>query len=268
MNDQLSDSPTSGQAKLPRVLGPVAAYCVVVGSVIGSGIFLVPSDVAKAVPSFGTIVFVWIIGGVFSTFRALTLAELGAMLPQAGGPYVYLREAYGRLIAFLFGWSEFLINRTGSMATLAAAFANSFAQIAGAGGDHARNLAGRRGCLGDRRRHDRERARHGVGRQVASGGDGRQGRRRVGSHSLAVPDGTRRSDKAATDLAHHVRFHACIGHDGRDGRCALGLRRLDESDAPGRGSARPRPQHSAPSAWGWPRSSGFTSPRPSPITLF
>jgi amino acid transporter len=122
--------PTSaGAAKLPRVLGPVAAYCVVVGSVIGSGIFIVPSRVAREVPAIGPIVIAWVIGGLFSTAGALTLAELGAMIPQAGGPYVYLREAYGRLPAFLFGWSEFLVNRTGSMATLAAAFARYFAQI-------------------------------------------------------------------------------------------------------------------------------------------
>lgn len=125
------DGSTSGSKSLPKVLGPVAAYCVVVGSVIGSGIFMVPADVARAVPAIGPIVLLWIVGGLFSTAGALTLAELGAMIPQAGGPYVYLREAYGRLPAFLFGWSEFLINRTGSMATLAAAFATYFAQIVG-----------------------------------------------------------------------------------------------------------------------------------------
>lgn len=123
------DTTTGAGATLPRVLGLTSAYCVVVGSVIGSGIFMVPSQVARDVPSIVPIVLVWIIGGVFSTFGALTLAELGAMLPQAGGPYVYLREAYGRLPAFLFGWSEFLINRTGSMATLATAFAAHFALV-------------------------------------------------------------------------------------------------------------------------------------------
>jgi basic amino acid/polyamine antiporter, APA family len=122
-------SPTTASATLPRVLGLTSAYCVVVGSVIGSGIFMVPSAVARDVPSIVPIILVWIIGGIFSTFGALTLAELGAMLPQAGGPYVYLREAYGRLPAFLFGWSEFLINRTGSMATLATAFAAHFALV-------------------------------------------------------------------------------------------------------------------------------------------
>ena len=69
---------------------------------------------------------VWVIGGLFSGAGALTLAELGAMMPRAGGLYVYLRVAYGALPAFLFGWVEFLIVRSGSMATLAAAFATLF----------------------------------------------------------------------------------------------------------------------------------------------
>jgi amino acid transporter len=118
-----------GAAKLPRVLGPVEAFCVVVGSVIGSGIFIVPAEVAREVPFLGLIVIVWIVGGLFSAAGVLTLAELGAMLPSAGGPYVYLRAAYGRLPAFLFGWTEFLIVRAGSMATLAAAFARYFVQL-------------------------------------------------------------------------------------------------------------------------------------------
>ena len=116
--------------KLPRVLGPVEALCVVVGSVIGSGIFLVPATVADHVPFMGGIVLVWVVGGLFSGAGALTLAELGAMLPQAGGLYVFLRVAYGALPAFLFGWVEFLVVRSGSMATLAAAFARYFSQLA------------------------------------------------------------------------------------------------------------------------------------------
>src|SRR5438105_5896327 len=115
---------------LPRVLGPVEAFCVVVGSVIGSGIFLVPASVAQNVPFLSGIVLAWIIGGLFAGAGALTLAELGAMLPQAGGLYVFLRAAYGALPAFLFGWVEFLVVRSGSMATLAAAFARYFSQIA------------------------------------------------------------------------------------------------------------------------------------------
>ncbi len=117
----------AGREKLPRVLGPTEALCVVVGSVIGSGIFIVPAGVARSVPFIGGIALVWIVGGLFSMAGALTLAELGSMLPSAGGPYVYLREAFGKLPAFLFGWTEFLVIRTGSIATLAAAFGLNFA---------------------------------------------------------------------------------------------------------------------------------------------
>jgi APA family basic amino acid/polyamine antiporter len=105
------------------------ALCVVVGSVIGSGIFIVPASVARNVPFIGGIAFVWVIGGLFSMAGALTLAELSTMLPSAGGPYVYLREAFGRLPAFLFGWTEFLVIRTGSIATLASAFGLYFALL-------------------------------------------------------------------------------------------------------------------------------------------
>src|SRR5437667_12525098 len=75
-------------AKLPRVLGPVQALCVIVGSVIGSGIFIVPARVAREIPAIGGIALLWIVGGLFSLAGALTLAELGAMLPAAGGPHV------------------------------------------------------------------------------------------------------------------------------------------------------------------------------------
>ena len=121
--------PGDETGKLPRVLGPTEALCVVVGSVIGSGIFIVPAGVARNVPFLGGIALVWIIGGLFSLAGALTLAELAAMLPSAGGPYVYLREAFGRLPAFLFGWTEFLVIRSGSVATLAAAFGLYFGLI-------------------------------------------------------------------------------------------------------------------------------------------
>lgn len=126
--DATAAQPVTGNT-LPRVLGPVEAFCVVVGSVIGSGIFMVPADTARDVPYLGPIALVWVIGGLFSAAGALTLAELGAMIPRAGGPYVYLREAYGKVPAFLFGWTEFLIMRAGSMATLASAFARYFSRL-------------------------------------------------------------------------------------------------------------------------------------------
>lgn len=125
----MSDPGHEDGLKLARVLGPWTAICVIVGSVIGSGIFLVPSTVAINAPSIGGIALVWLIGGLFSLAGALSLSELGAMLPRAGGPYVYLRAAYGPTTAFLFGWTEFLVVRSGSMAALAAAFARYFSRL-------------------------------------------------------------------------------------------------------------------------------------------
>jgi amino acid transporter len=119
---------------LPRVLGPAAALSIIVGSVIGSGIFIVPARVAHEIPAIGPIMLAWVAGGLFSLAGVLTLAELAAMLPQAGGPYVYLRAAFGPIPAFLFGWAEFLIIRAGSMATLASAFALYAAQLTGTPG--------------------------------------------------------------------------------------------------------------------------------------
>jgi len=115
--DQHSQAATDGA--LPRILGPFDAIAVVVGSIIGSGIFLKVDTVAQEMGSFGTILTVWAIAGVAALCGALALAELAAMLPQAGGPYVYLREAYGRPIAFLWGWTEFAVVRTGTLGSLA-----------------------------------------------------------------------------------------------------------------------------------------------------
>jgi APA family basic amino acid/polyamine antiporter len=95
---------------------------IVVGSVIGSGIFLVPSEIAARVGSVELMLAVWIAAGVLSLAGALAYAELGAALPGAGGLYVYLREAWGPAVAFLYGWALFLVIHSGSMATLAVAF--------------------------------------------------------------------------------------------------------------------------------------------------
>lgn len=107
--------------ELPRVLRRFDAITVVVGSIIGSGIFLKPSSVAGQLGQygFGAIISVWIIVGLITLCGSLALAELAAMLPHAGGPYVYLREAYGRMPAFLWGWTEFCVIRTGSLGALA-----------------------------------------------------------------------------------------------------------------------------------------------------
>jgi APA family basic amino acid/polyamine antiporter len=96
---------------------------LVVGAIIGSGIFLTPSRIAGLTLSVPAVLFVWLLGGALTFCGALTYAELGAAFPRAGGIYVFLREAYGRLPAFLYGWCLFFVIIPGSIATLASAFA-------------------------------------------------------------------------------------------------------------------------------------------------
>jgi APA family basic amino acid/polyamine antiporter len=109
---------------LPRVLRLWDVVMIVIGGVIGSGIFLTPSKIAAQVPSPLLMLAVWVVGGLFSFFGAVAFAELGAAMPEAGGIYVYLREAYGPLLSFLFGWTLFLVIDSGSIATLAVAFSS------------------------------------------------------------------------------------------------------------------------------------------------
>ena len=142
MSDAYSSEPTPDSGTLPRVLGPFDAIALVVGSIIGSGVFIKATAIAdsfydlKVTPSFGPIIGVWILIGLVSLCGALALAELAAMLPHAGGPYIFLREAYGRLPAFLWGWTEFWIIRTGSLGSLACAtviYLNKFLVLTFAG---------------------------------------------------------------------------------------------------------------------------------------
>ncbi len=110
------------RAELPRKLGVIDATAIVIGTVIGSAIFLVPNAVARSLPSVPLILMVWSLTGVLSFFGALAYAELGAMIPDTGGQYVYLREAYGPLVGFLSGWASFLVMQSGGIAALAAGF--------------------------------------------------------------------------------------------------------------------------------------------------
>jgi APA family basic amino acid/polyamine antiporter len=107
---------------LRRALGPWAAIAVVVGTVIGSGIFLVPTKMMRAVGSPEMVFAVWIFGGILTLFGALTYAELSAMLPGAGGEYVYLNAAYGQFYGFIYGWTQTWVAKVASLATLATAF--------------------------------------------------------------------------------------------------------------------------------------------------
>ena len=116
--------PTSKQApSLIRGLGLLDSTMIVMGSMIGSGIFIVSADVARQVPSPALLILAWVLAGVFTQACALGLAELAGAFPRAGGQYAYLREAFGPLMGFLFGWTLFLVINTGTVAAVAVAFA-------------------------------------------------------------------------------------------------------------------------------------------------
>src|SRR5580658_5696475 len=104
--------------ELARDLGVSHASAVVVGTIIGSGIFLVPAEMMQAVGSAKLVYLAWVVGGLLSFFGALTYAELGAMKPQAGGEYVYVRDAYGPGTGFLYAWTWFELAKPGSIATV------------------------------------------------------------------------------------------------------------------------------------------------------
>jgi len=114
---------TDGRVGLVRKLGIFDATMMMMGIVIGSGIYTTTGIIAESAPSAPLILAVWIFGGLLTLTGALTYAELGAAMPDAGGHYVYIREAYGSLPAFLFGWMLFFVGMTGSIAALGVAFA-------------------------------------------------------------------------------------------------------------------------------------------------
>jgi len=115
----LGTAPTQHTAAdLPRVLGASQATAIVVGTIIGSGIFLVPSEMMRDTGSSSLVYLAWIVGGLLSLFGAMTYAELGAMLPYAGGEYVYLRGAYGDTTAFLYMWTWFAVAKPASIAAV------------------------------------------------------------------------------------------------------------------------------------------------------
>jgi basic amino acid/polyamine antiporter, APA family len=134
-------SEQAGDSGLVRVLGLWDSTLLVIGLVIGSAVFLVTggaSGVARLLPSPGLLIAGWIAGGVLSFAGALVYAELGAALPRAGGQYVFLREAYGDLTGFLYGWTLFAVIHTGTLAALAVGYARYFGIFVPAlGTDHA-----------------------------------------------------------------------------------------------------------------------------------
>ena len=121
MPQQIAERTSTGP-ELARDLGVSHASAVVVGTIIGSGIFLVPSEMMQAVGSAKLVYLAWIVAGLLSFFGALTYAELGTMKPEAGGEYVYVRDGYGPLAGFLYAWTTFLISKPASIATVTTGF--------------------------------------------------------------------------------------------------------------------------------------------------
>ncbi|KAA6464553.1 APC family permease [Acidobacteria bacterium AB60] len=134
MSDALTGQPPSTTthpphtaADLPRVLGASQATAIVVGTIIGSGIFLVPREMMRDVGSSSLVYLAWIIGGILSLIGAMTYAELGAMMPYAGGEYVYLRGAYGDTTAFLYMWTWFAVAKPASIAAVTSGLGRTLA---------------------------------------------------------------------------------------------------------------------------------------------
>ena len=119
----LPSLPDEDQPELRRALGLGSVTLLVVGGIIGSGIFFTPAAVARALPEGWMVLAAWVAGGLVALAGALTYAELGAMMPRAGGAYLYIREAFGPLPAFLYGWMLLLSIGTGALAAVAMGFA-------------------------------------------------------------------------------------------------------------------------------------------------
>src|SRR6187397_1951088 len=118
-----------GEEKLVRGLGLLDSTMLVAGSMIGSGIFIVSSIIARQVGSPGWLLVVWVVTGLLTLTAALSYGELAAMMPKAGGQYVYLREAFSPLWGFLYGWTLFLVIQTGTIAAVAVGFARYFGAL-------------------------------------------------------------------------------------------------------------------------------------------
>jgi len=119
----MATAETDVKTGLVKGLGLTDATTLVMGSMIGSGIFIVSADIARQVDSPGLLILVWLIGAALTIAAALSYGELAAAMPHAGGQYVYLREAFGPLAGFLYGWTLFLVIQTGTIAAVAVAFA-------------------------------------------------------------------------------------------------------------------------------------------------
>jgi APA family basic amino acid/polyamine antiporter len=124
-------TPVPEASRLPRRIGLWTGVAILVGSTIGSGIFRSPAGIADKLPGPLALLAVWVTGGLFVLCGALTLAEAAGAFPQTGGVYVYIREAWGRLAAFLFGWSELVMIRAAALGAISTTFAEYFVRVTG-----------------------------------------------------------------------------------------------------------------------------------------
>ncbi|HSK72459.1 MAG TPA: amino acid permease, partial [Pyrinomonadaceae bacterium] len=123
-SENMSAKTNENNKKLVRGLSLLDATMIVVGSMIGSGIFIVSAESARLVGAPGWLLVAWLLAGIMTITGALCFGELAAAMPKAGGPYVFMSEAYGKPVGFLYGWSQFLIVQSGTIAAVAVAFAN------------------------------------------------------------------------------------------------------------------------------------------------
>jgi basic amino acid/polyamine antiporter, APA family len=138
----VTESEVAPVTELRRTLGLLDLTFIAIGTVIGSGIFLVPGVVLRETGTqTGPALLVWVAAGILSYLGALTYAEMGAMKPDAGGLYTYIRDAFGPLPAFLYGWTSFFVIASGSVATLAVAFSGYFSEFVPVGGIGARLIS-------------------------------------------------------------------------------------------------------------------------------
>lgn len=127
----MSEPAATHPSSLPRRLGLWSAVAVLVGSTIGSGIFRSPAGIADKLPGPFPLLVIWVAGGLFALSGALTLAEVAGAFPHTGGVYVYIREAWGRLAGFLFGWSELVLIRAAALGAISTTFAEYMLRVTG-----------------------------------------------------------------------------------------------------------------------------------------